>query len=52
MGLEEYLWLIGPYVAALFFAIAVLVWAGVRFDRNQQRKAVEGIKDEVGSIKD
>lgn len=49
MEIEEYLWL-GPYLAAATLAIAsVFVWMGVRYDRNQQKKAVEGIKDEVCS---
>lgn len=49
MEVEEYVWL-GPYAAAVTLILAVVsvfVWMGVRFDRNQQKKAVEGVKDEV-----
>ncbi len=42
-----------PYiVSASFFVLflSLLTWAGVRFDRQQQRKSTIGIKNEVGSI--
>lgn len=34
-------------LALFLVAVSVLVCLGVRFDRQQQRKATEGIKDEV-----
>ena len=46
MESEEYFWW-SLYAAAFTFVVAVFVWLGVRYDRIQQVKAVEGIKDEV-----
>lgn len=41
-----------PYVVTAFVFVvflSLLTWAGVRFDRQQQRKSTVGIKNEVGN---
>ena len=44
--MEEYFVLV-VYILLVVAVVSVFVLLGVRFDRKQQQKAVEGIQDEV-----